>query len=57
MKLKRFLTYFMRVQHSEPDETVVHFRMDDQERLILHSIEFDADTNNWTVHLKRTHDR
>jgi len=57
MKLKRFITTFLRVQHSEPDETVVQFRMDDQERLILHSTEFDAETNSWTVHLKRTHDR
>lgn len=53
MNLQRFLKYFLRVQASKPNETMLRFAIADREFLAVQSVEFDAGDNAWTVRLAK----
>jgi hypothetical protein len=55
MTLKRFLTTFMRVQSSAPEETMVRFTVDDKAVTLL-NLEFDAEANVWIIRLRQHRD-
>lgn len=51
MKLRRFLTYFARIQVDEPEKLNIQFELQHGMVLTVNLLRFDAETQTWTVEL------